>query len=172
MSDPKRMSKNDRLRHDRLTFYKDDVEKIDKLLAEFLRLSGAKCALLIDKEGHLVTRRGEAVGTSMEAIAALVAGSFAATKEMARLLGESEFTIMFHQGARDSIQLQLVGNRTLLAVLFDERTNMGLVRFYAQEASQHIAVVLGEIETRPEVEDQGLGKNFSADASAALENLF
>jgi hypothetical protein len=91
---------------------------------------------------------------------------------MARLLGESEFTVMFHQGARDSIQLQLVGNRTLLAVLFDERTNMGLVRFYAQEASQHIATVLGEIETRPEIEGQGLGKNFSADASAALENLF
>ena len=55
MSDPKRMSQNDRLRHDRLTFYKDDVDRIDKLLAEFLRLSGAKCALLIDKEGHLVT---------------------------------------------------------------------------------------------------------------------
>jgi len=166
------MSREQNLRHSRLVFYENDVHRLDSELDTFLELSSARCALLIDKEGHLVTRRGEAVGTSMEAIAALVAGSFAATKEMARLLGESEFTVMFHQGARDSIQLQLVGNRTLLAVLFDERTNMGLVRFYAQEASVHIAVVLGEIETRPESEDQGLGKNFSADASAALENLF
>lgn len=166
------MSREQNLRNSRLVFYENDVHRLDSELDTFLELSSARCALLIDKEGHLVTRRGEAVGTSMEAIAALVAGSFAATKEMARLLGESEFTVMFHQGARDSIQLQLVGNRTLLAVLFDERTNMGLVRFYAQEASQHIAVVLGEIESRPESEDQGLGKNFSADASAALENLF
>ena len=166
------MSREQNLRNSRLVFYENDVHRLDLELDTFLELSSARCALLIDKEGHLVTRRGEAVGTSMEAIAALVAGSFAATKEMARLLGESEFTVMFHQGARDSIQLQLVGNRTLLAVLFDERTNMGLVRFYAQEASQHIAVVLGEIETRPEVADQGLSKNFSADASAALENLF
>jgi len=166
------MSREQNLRNSRLVFYENDVHRLDSELDTFLELSSARCALLIDKEGHLVTRRGEAVGTSMEAIAALVAGSFAATKEMARLLGESEFTVMFHQGARDSIQLQLVGNRTLLAVLFDERTNMGLVRFYAQEASQHIAVVLGEIETRPESADQGLGKNFSADASAALENLF
>lgn len=166
------MSREQNLRNSRLVFYENDVHRLDSELDTFLELSSARCALLIDKEGHLVTRRGEAVGTSMEAIAALVAGSFAATKEMARLLGESEFTVMFHQGARDSIQLQLVGNRTLLAVLFDERTNMGLVRFYAQEASQHIAVILGEIETRPESEDQGLGKNFSADASAALENLF
>lgn len=166
------MSREQNLRNTRLVFYENDVHRLDSELDTFLELSSARCALLIDKEGHLVTRRGEVVGTSMEAIAALVAGSFAATKEMARLLGESEFTVMFHQGARDSIQLQLVGNRTLLAVLFDERTNMGLVRFYAQEASQHIAVVLNEIENRPESADDGLSKNFSADASAALDNLF
>jgi len=53
------MSANEKLRYDRLLFYKDDIDKIDQLLAEFLRLSGAKCALLIDKEGHLVTKRGE-----------------------------------------------------------------------------------------------------------------
>ena len=71
------MSQNERLRHDRLTFYKEDVDRIDKLLAEFLRLSGAKCALLIDKEGHLVTKRGEVRTIDMDTISALVAGSFA-----------------------------------------------------------------------------------------------
>ena len=126
MSDPKRMSQNDRLRHDRLTFYKDDVDRIDKLLAEFLRLSGAKCALLIDKEGHLVTKRGELRTIDIDTISALVAGSFAATKEMARLLGEEEFTAMFHQGERDNIQLSLVGDRTLLTILFDDRTTDAL----------------------------------------------
>jgi predicted regulator of Ras-like GTPase activity (Roadblock/LC7/MglB family) len=166
------MSREQNLRTSRLVFYENDVHRLDGELDTFLELSSARCALLIDKEGHLVTRRGEVVGTSMEAIAALVAGSFAATKEMARLLGESEFTVMFHQGARDSIQLQLVGNRTLMAVLFDERTNMGLVRFYAQEASQHIEAILKDINDRPETEGQGLSKNFSADASAALDNLF
>ena len=167
------MSREQNLRNSRLVFYENDVHRLDSELDTFLELSSARCALLIDKEGHLVTRRGEAVGTSMEAIAALVAGSFAATKEMARLLGESEFTVMFHQGARDSIQLQLVGNRTLLAVLFDERTNMGLVRFYAQETCQHIETVLAEIAARPPSAQQAtLSKDFSADAAAALDNLF
>ena len=91
-----KMSANERLRHDRLTFYKDDIEKIDQILTEFLRLSGAKCALLIDKEGHLVTKRGEVKTIDMDTISALVAGSFAATKEMARLLGEDEFTALYH----------------------------------------------------------------------------
>jgi predicted regulator of Ras-like GTPase activity (Roadblock/LC7/MglB family) len=166
------MSRDQDLRQSRLVFYENDVDRLESELDTFLELSGARCALLIDKDGHLVTRRGEPVGTSMDSIAALIAGSFAATKEMARLLGESEFTIMFHQGARDSIQLQLIGDRTLLAVLFDERTNMGLVRFYAQETSQHIEEILTEIATRPESEGETLSKDFSADAAAALDNLF
>jgi len=166
------MSRDQELRQNRLVFYENDVYRLESELDTFLELSGARCALLIDKDGHLVTRRGEPVGTSTDSIAALIAGSFAATKEMARLLGESEFTIMFHQGARDSIQLQLVGDRTLLSVLFDERTNMGLVRFYAQETSQHIEQILTEIAERPPGEQQTLSDDFSADAAAALDNLF
>ena len=58
----------------------------------FLLLYLAKATLLVDKEGHLVTRRGEPLQSgSVESIAALIAGSFAATREMARLLGEQEF---------------------------------------------------------------------------------
>ena len=166
------MNRDSELRHNRLIFYEKDVSRLDSELDTFLELSNSRCALLIDKEGHLVTRRGEPVGTSMEAISALIAGSFAATKEMARLLGEDEFTILFHQGARDSIQLQLIGDRTLLAVLFDERTNLGLVRFYAQEASQHIETVLAEIASRPDDQLPKLSQDFSSDAAAALDNLF
>ena len=117
-----------KLRDNRLVFYKDDIELIDKVLAEFLRLSGSKCALLIDKEGHLVTKQGEVKSLNMDTISALVAGSFAATKEMAKLLGEEHFSCLFHQGERDNIQLSLVGDRTLLTILFDDRTTVGMVR--------------------------------------------
>jgi len=171
MTDKKRMSQNDRLRHDRLTFYKDDVDKIDKLLSEFLRLSGAKCALLIDKEGHLVTKRGEMRTIDIDTISALVAGSFAATKEMARLLGEDEFTAMFHQGERDNIQLSLVGDRTLLTILFDDRTTVGMVRLYASETAKKLADVYREALTRGD-EDPGLGEEYGADAKKSLDKLF
>ena len=160
------------LRSARLVFYENDVAKLDSELDAFLELSNAKCAMLIDKEGHLVTRRGEPLGTSIESLSALIAGSFAATKEMARLLGEEEFAILFHQGVRDSIQLQLVGDRTLLAILFDDRTNLGLVRFYAQETSGHLARVFHEISQRAPEDHPGLSEDFQADAAAALDNLF
>ena len=167
------MSREQNLRSNRLVFYENDVHRLDGELDTFLELSSARCALLIDKEGHLVTRRGEVVGTSIDAIAALIAGSFAATKEMARLLGESEFTVMFHQGARDSIQLQLVGSRTLLAILFDDRTNLGLVRFYAQETARTLTQIFEDISARVATQDDpGLSQDFSTDAAAALDDLF
>ena len=167
------MGRDQQLRDHRLVFYTQDVERLDGELDAFLEMAAAKCALLIDKEGHLVTRRGEPLnGIPMESISALVAGSFAATREMARLLGEQEFTCLFHQGQRDSIQIQLIGNRTLLAVLFDERTNLGLVRFYGQETARNLAQVFDEIAERPPSQPQGLSPDFQADAQAALDQLF
>ena len=166
------MNDNEKLRQDRLIFYSADIERIEAVLKELVSLSSAKCALLIDKEGHMVARTGATRSFDVDTISALVAGSFAATKEMARLLGEDEFSILFHQGVRDSIQLQLIGDRTLLAVLFDERTNLGLVRFYAQEASRHLTSIFGDILNREPQANGGLSSDFSADAAAALDNLF
>lgn len=167
----KKVSANERLRQDRLTFYKDDIEKIDKLLAEFLRLSGAKCGLLIDKEGHLVTKRGELRTIDIDTISALVAGSFAATKEMARLLGEEEFTAMFHQGERDNIQLSLVGDRTLLTILFDDRTTVGMVRLYANETAKKLAEVFTSASQR-KGDSPNLGAAYGNDAKKSLDKLF
>ncbi len=168
------MARDQDLRHNRLVFYARDVQRLDGELDAFLESSNARSAILIDKEGHLVTRRGEPLQSgSVDSIAALVAGSFAATREMARLLGEQEFTSLFHQGQRDSIQLQLIGERTLLAIVFDERTNLGLVRFYVQEAVRNIEQILTEIaNTKPAESTEQLSEHFGADAAAALDKIF
>ena len=164
------MSRDENLRQQRLIFYENDVQRMNAEIDTFLELSKARCALLVDRDGHLVTRRGEPVRTSEESISALIAGSFAATMEMARLLGENEFSILFHQGQRDSIQLQLIGERTLMAVLFDGRTNLGMVRFYAQETGTRIMQVLEEIAG--ENRTANLDEDFGSSAEDALDKLF
>lgn len=165
------MSRDQHLRTQRLVFYENDIQRLDAEIDVYLELSKARCVLLVDRDGHLVTRRGEPMRTSEESVSALVAGSFAATQEMARLLGESEFSIMFHQGHRDSIQLQLVGERTLMATLFDGRTNLGMVRFYAQETGVRLEVIFQEIATQ-ERSPAALGDDFAASADDALDKLF
>jgi predicted regulator of Ras-like GTPase activity (Roadblock/LC7/MglB family) len=162
-----------KLRQDRLVFYAQDVLRMDGELDGFLELSGARCALVIDKEGHLVTRRGDAVQGSLESIAALVAGSFAATRELARLFGEQQFTTMVHQGERQSISVALVGERALFATVFDQGTNLGLVRFYGQQTQGRLAGILAELEARGPLEGgEGLAEDFGSSAKEALDRLF
>jgi predicted regulator of Ras-like GTPase activity (Roadblock/LC7/MglB family) len=162
-----------KLRSDRLVFYAQDVQQLESELDGFLELSGAKCALLIDCEGHLVTRRGEASAESVDSLAALTAGSFAATRQMAKLLGEEQFSTLSHQGQRESIQISLVGERTLLTIVWDERTNLGLVRYYAQETSRCMLDLLKTIGSRPPSPDgDGLADDYSEQATAALDDLF
>lgn len=160
------------LKDRRLIFYQKDVEEIDKVLDEFLRLSESRCALLIDKEGHLVTRKGITASLDMDTISALVAGSFAATKEMARLLGEEEFSVLFHQGKKDNIQLTLIGERTLLAVIFDDRTTVGMVRLYATEASTKLVKVFERVEKNNTMENLEMPAYDEKESKEALDRLF
>ena len=82
----------------------------------------------------MITQKGSTQSFDTDTISALVAGSLAATKEMARLLGEDEFSVLFHQGLRDNTQLMLVGDRSLFTVIFDEGTTIGMIRLYRASA--------------------------------------
>lgn len=169
------MRDDHRLKLQRLVFYKEDIELIDKILQMFLKRCQAKCAILIDKEGHLITQHGETSTYDLDTICTLLAGTFAATREWARLLGEEEFSVLFHQGKRDSIQVTLVGDRTLLAVIFDDRTQLGLVRLMCNEVAKKLEKIFIDAEKKsyerpPQVlMTEG---DFGADAQDLLENLF
>jgi predicted regulator of Ras-like GTPase activity (Roadblock/LC7/MglB family) len=120
----------------------------------------------------MVTKVGSTDDFDMQAVAALVAGSYAATREMARLLGEKEFSVLFHQGRRDNIQLTLVGDRTILATVFDERTTIGMVRLYAKEAAEKLQQIFVAISKRKDDGSTALGSEFSESAKSKLDNFF
>jgi predicted regulator of Ras-like GTPase activity (Roadblock/LC7/MglB family) len=168
------MARDQQLREQHLCFYLEDVAEIDQELDGFLELSGARCAMLVDRSGHMVTRRGTSMDGSLESVAALAAGSFSATREMARLLGEGEFNTLFHQGTRESIQICAVGDRSLFVTVFDDGSNLGLVRFYSEEATARLQEIFAGIARRAPAEgaDLGLSDDFSSNASAALDELF
>lgn len=165
------VNESDRLRQDRMIFYEEDIQQITKVMREFLGLSKAKCALLIDKEGHMVAREGTVKSFDMDSLSALVAGSFAATKAMAQMLGEDEFSVMFHQGQRDNIQLSLVGDRTILTVIFDDQTQLGMIRLYTQESVKELNKVFAKSKGRvqPEVV---LSADFESSARSHLDDIF
>jgi hypothetical protein len=71
-------------------------------------------------------------------LAALAAGSFASTKAIATLIGETEFSVMFHQGAKENIHISLVDEDVIMVLIFDDRTNLGLVKMVAGQAKSSL----------------------------------
>ncbi len=135
------------LRQQALVFYEEDISAIEAIMDAFLKKSAAKCALLVDQDGHMITARGATKGVDLDTISALVAGSFAATKALAKQFGEQDFTALFHQGRSGNIQLSLVGDRALLTALFEDTTTIGMVRLYAAESAKRLGDIFRKKET-------------------------
>lgn len=164
------------MRQEDLVIYEEQIEKIEKALMNLIKGAQAKCVLLVDKDGHLITRHGFTQSLDTTALAALLAGSFASTREIARLVGEPEFSVLFHQGKKDHIHITLVGERTILAVIFDDRTTIGMVRLYAKEASENLERILyltqhqkprGEAEKEADADSE-----FSTSLESRLDDIF
>lgn len=158
---------------DSLIIYEEEINKIDSLISKMLKGAEAKCALLVDKDGHLITRQGFTHSLDTTALAALLAGSFASTKEIAKLVGEPEFSVLFHQGKKDHIHMTLVGERSILVVIFDDRTTIGMVRLYAKETAVELEKIFEDIKNSADKEQQsGIDSDFASQAEDKLDDIF
>ncbi|HUV38893.1 MAG TPA: roadblock/LC7 domain-containing protein [Planctomycetota bacterium] len=166
------MSNDADLKNSRMVYYAEDMAELETVLERLLQLSRAKRAMLIDIEGHMVATCGTGGDrTDLENISALVAGTFAATKETAKLLGEEEFSVLFHQGATDSIQLTLIDDHLLLGIIFDDSTTIGMVRLYASETAKKVLEVLGRERTGDKPSTM-LDEDFGESVETELDHLF
>jgi|RifCSP16_2_1023846.scaffolds.fasta_scaffold67160_3 predicted regulator of Ras-like GTPase activity (Roadblock/LC7/MglB family) len=135
---------------DNLAIHEEDSQRINQVLLHFLGESGAMEALLIDRSGQLLARAGASRSLDTVSLSALAAGAFSSTAAMARLLGETEFTMLFHQGIKESIHVAAVDEHAILLAIFDSRTTVGMVRLFAKEASTAVGAILADSRTRPQ----------------------
>lgn len=122
----------------------EDVSRIQRILEDYNKLSNARCNILFDVQGHPVVQVGTQTSIDIGTFGALVAGSFAATRAIAKLLGEEQFSLLSHQGKRDHIHLSLIADRCILTTVFDDATTIGTIRLYGQEAVKKLAAILGD----------------------------
>lgn len=171
-----RISENEALRYRRLAFYSEDIERFNEAMSAFNKKSSARCVLLIDKDGHAVAKQGFLQDMDSASLAALVAGSFASTREVAKQLGEPLFNVQFHQGESQSIHIRLVGDRTLQVSVFDSAVKPGMVQVYTKDLAGKIEEILTSIEKRQEEggNDDGptLDEGFSNEMKSHLDDLF
>ena len=121
------------------SFTEDDYSAIMRSLQQFLYDSNARCALLVDRSGQLVATVGEQPHFDATAFATLTAADFSANDQLARLIGETEFNSLFHQGEQESMYLVDIARRVILVILFDNRTTLGLVRLKVKPTVEELA---------------------------------
>ena len=153
------------------SFTEEDFASITQVLQRFLFDSNARCALIVDRSGQLVATVGERPNFDPTAFATLTAADFSANDQLARLIGEKDFSTLFHQGEKESMLLADVARRVILVVLFDTRTTLGLVRLKMRSAVEELTKIFEALFTREQQPDAQRPALF-ADAADEIERLF
>ena len=131
-----------------LVLHEADHERLEAILDRLRQDANAKLAFLIDKNGQQLAVAGHLNGLDPTSLAALTAGNVAATDGLAKLLGETEFSTLFHEGEHDHLHINVVSGRAILVVIFDERSSLGLVRLRVKKGSIELSTILEDIVAR------------------------
>ncbi len=157
-----------------VVMYDEEFQQIVDLADKLLRESNAKAVFLVDRNGQLMAATGETEHLDTTSLASLTAGNIAATGGLAKLIGEKEFSILFHEGEKDNIHISIVADRVILVVIFDHRSSLGLVRLRVKKASDALGHVFGELSRKSaSVGTSGGPQNpFAEISDDDIDNLF
>jgi predicted regulator of Ras-like GTPase activity (Roadblock/LC7/MglB family) len=145
-----------------LVMYEEEYQQIKEILQRLQVDSNSKIVFLVDKNGQQIAVQGDMRGVDATSLASLTAGNVAATDGLAKLIGEKEFSILFHEGEKDNIHISIVAQRVILVVIFDERSSLGLVRLRVKKASEELNRVFGNIMSKVEREKAAAGAAFES----------
>lgn len=135
-----------------LVMFEEELNDISAIIDKLLKECTAKSVYLVDKDGQLIASSGETKDIDATSLASLTAGNIAATGGLAKLIGEKEFSILFHEGERDNLHISIVGQRVILVVIFDARSSLGLVRLRVKKAQSALVETIDKILKRMESE--------------------
>jgi len=153
--------------------YDEDFRRILAVSQRLVQDANAKGGFVVDRNGQLIGEAGELRGIDTTSLASLTAGCIAATGGLAKIVGEDEFPVHFHQGQRDNLHMTLVAHRIILVVIFDDRSSLGLVRLRVKKAGAELAKIFEEIQKKTEQENAGGGGTpFSEITDEDIDNLF
>jgi predicted regulator of Ras-like GTPase activity (Roadblock/LC7/MglB family) len=145
-----------------LVMYEEEYQQIKDTLHRLQVDSNAKIVFLVDKNGQQIASMGDMANVDATSLASLTAGNVAATDGLAKLIGEKEFSILFHEGERDNIHISLVAQRVILVVIFDERSSLGLVRLRVKKASQELERTFEQLLKKSEAERGSMASRFDS----------
>ena len=156
------------------SFLEEDYRKISRHLHALVQGTNARTTLLIDRNGQMIAQAGEDPQFDTTAFATLSAADFAANDQLASLIGEDDFSSLYHQGERESMYLSDIAKRVILVVLFDNRSTVGLVRLRSKQVVKELNSIFSHIFSQLDSRRATfqLGDEFATEAEDEIDNLF
>jgi predicted regulator of Ras-like GTPase activity (Roadblock/LC7/MglB family) len=127
-----------------IIIHEQQFQRLKTVLVRLCIESAARVVFLIDRDGQPIAVHGDLGDMDTTSFASLAAGNVAATSSMAKLIGEDAFPTLSHEGEHENIYISVIG-RSLLVVIFDDRSTLGLVKLRAKKASYEVAEIIQDI---------------------------
>ncbi|NPB09913.1 MAG: roadblock/LC7 domain-containing protein [Thermodesulfobacteria bacterium] len=122
----------------------EKARQLKEVLDRQLLAIGVSLAILIDEAGNVIVSAGNVNGVDTTSLAALAAANFGATAQIAKLLGEEDFSILYHKGKKDNIHFSKIGMDFILVTVFTDDIPLGLVRLRVSQVAQELLDLLAE----------------------------
>lgn len=153
---------------------KEAYTQIADALRELERATRADLAVFCEANGVAVTHAGRLERMHLANFSTLAAANFAATSEMARIVGEQDgFRFLFLEGEERNIYLCNVGYEFLLVITFSKNVALGMVRIYANRAVKKLREILDHVrQTEERLASEILDEDFGALLDKALDASF
>ncbi len=149
-------------------------EALTRCLSALRAEIGAQCVLLADGMGQLVADVGTLQGLDINTTLSLIGGSFAATFELARHLGQPQsLNLNYQEGERYDVYSTNVGDHLFLAILYDKQvqaSRIGAVWLYAKRAIKQLLEITATVEMAPV--DDLLSADFDSSLGRELDSMF
>ncbi len=156
-----------------MIMYEKEFKLITAVIERLTKEANGKVVFLVDKNGQLIASAGETEGLDTTSLASLTAGNIAATGGLAKLIGEKEFSILFHEGEKDNLHISIVAQRVILVVIFDHRSSLGLVRLRVKKAGDELESIFNSLLVKVEQEQEAATESpFAEITDEDIDNLF
>ncbi|GAB4242010.1 MAG: roadblock/LC7 domain-containing protein [Thermoleophilia bacterium] len=147
------------------------MEVVDEILSKLRQVSGSRFIALVSTSGQPITTSSSEDHPDTLSLASLAASSFAATQQLAAVLDEREFTLLFHEGRESNLHVSQVTDQVLLVITFGRETQVGKVRLYTNRAVEVLKPIFESVSGEDQ-EKMMIDEDYSLLADEAIDDLF
>jgi predicted regulator of Ras-like GTPase activity (Roadblock/LC7/MglB family) len=120
----------------------DDDGEIGRQLRGLIQRTDALTALLLTLDGRSVSAEGDTAQVNTAVLAVLVVELVSDAREVARVVGEDRFSTVLQHGTNRHVHISLLGDSHVLAVVFEDDRQTGLMRFQARRTAESLTGLL------------------------------